>query len=81
MSRYAIPAVALALSVFAVPALAQNGGDRMPAGGAFMSTYGSPSATTRAPEAPNRGGSYLSGRGYDVTTGAIPARRAGEGRR
>ncbi|MBE7248421.1 MAG: hypothetical protein INR63_26035 [Actinomycetospora chiangmaiensis] len=51
-SRFIRAAAAAALVVLPLSAAQANGGDRQPAGGAFMSSYvTNPYATARAPEA------------------------------
>ena len=53
-----LPAAGLALALLGVPALAE-GGDRMPAGGAFMSSYSNgPYAAPRDPAQPVRDRSF-----------------------
>lgn len=49
----------LALALLGTPALAQEGGNKMPAGGAFMSTYSNGAyATPRDPAQPVRDRSF-----------------------
>lgn len=64
MFRVTILALALAAPL---PALAENGGDRMPAGGAFMSSYTRDPYAPRGPSAPYDRGTVA---GPDVTTTA-----------
>ena len=78
MSKFALPAAMLAVSMLAAPAFAQNGGDRTPAGGAFMSSYAN--SPYRSQQAPARDGLFMSGRGDVGATGSIERRRSGDRR-
>jgi hypothetical protein len=76
MSKLAFPAAALALSLLAAPAVASNGGDRSPAGGAFMSTYSNgPSAGRAQQPAEPVFDAVRPGRGEVGTTGSVAPRR------
>lgn len=74
--RSVILATATIIAAFSTPAFAENGGDRTPAGGAFMSSYAQgPSASSVRVGEPASSQGLASGDPRDVSaTGSVAPR-------